>query len=195
MTKSYKAFAKKLGFLSFKINGYRAILLIFGFLLAFPVKVTMWPLHTWLPDAHTEAPVGGSVVLAALMLKLGVYGFLRFNLPVTPDARHAYQWIMIILSLFAIIYVGVLAITQKDMKRLIAYPSIAHMGFATLGTFMIFTIIAQNHNYKDAYMALEGVMMQMISHAFSTGALFIGILYDRIHSRLIKDYEWQCLLQ
>lgn len=165
--------------------------LFFVFLLAFAVKVPMWPLHTWLPDAHTEAPAGGSVVLAALMLKLGVYGFFRFNLPVTPDASHALQWLMIGLSLIAIVYVGILGIAQKDMKRLIAYSSISHMGFATLGTFMIYTIIAHSQmDDKDAYIALHGSMMQMISHAFSTGALFIGIgiLYDRIHSRLIADY-------
>jgi NADH-quinone oxidoreductase subunit M len=125
-----------------------------------------------------------------LMLKLGVYGFFRFNLPVTPDASQSYQWLMIALSLFAIVYVGIIAIAQKDMKRLVAYSSIAHMGFATLGTFLIYRIIAYNHNLVDAAMALEGGVMQMISHAFSTGALFIGIgiLYHRTHSRLIKDY-------
>lgn len=166
-------------------------LLFFAFLFAFAVKIPMWPFHTWLPDAHTEAPAGGSVVLAALMLKLGVYGFLRFNLPVTPDASRDYQWIMIGLSLFAIVYVAVVAIAQKDMKRLIAYSSIAHMGFATLGTFMIYIIIKHGAgSYADAYMALEGAMVQMISHAFSTGALFIGIgiLYHRMHSRMINDY-------
>lgn len=164
--------------------------LFFTFLLAFAVKVPMWPLHTWLPDAHTEAPAGGSVVLAALMLKLGIYGFLRFNLPVTPDASRSYQWLMIALSLFAIVYVGIIAIAQKDMKRLVAYSSIAHMGFATLGTFMIYAIVANHHPHADAYMSLEGGILQMIAHAFSTGALFIGIgiLYDRIGSRLIQDY-------
>ena len=150
----------------------------------------MWPLHTWLPDAHTEAPAGGSVVLAALMLKMGVYGFLRFNLPVTPDASVDYVWVMIALALIAIVYVGLIAIIQKDTKRLIAYSSIAHMGFAVLGTFMIYIIIERTGNHQDAYLALEGAMMQMISHAFSTGALFIGvgILYDRIHSRMIGDF-------
>jgi NADH-quinone oxidoreductase subunit M len=164
--------------------------LFLAFLLAFAVKVPMWPFHTWLPDAHTEAPAGGSVVLAALMLKLGIYGFFRFNLPVTPDASQYYQWLLIGLSLFAIVYVGIIAIAQKDMKRLVAYSSIAHMGFATLGTFMIYSIIRYNSNMADAELALEGGFIQMISHAFSTGGLFIGIgiLYHRTHSRLIKDY-------
>jgi NADH-quinone oxidoreductase subunit M len=166
-------------------------LIFFAFLIAFAVKIPMWPFHTWLPDAHAEAPSGGSVVLAALMLKMGVYGFLRFNLPVTPDASGHYVWLMIVLSLIAIIYIGMVAIVQKDMKRLIAYSSIAHMGFATLGTFMIYQIIKNTGNHYDAYMALEGAMMQMISHAFSTGALFIGvgILYDKVHSRLISEYS------
>jgi NADH-quinone oxidoreductase subunit M len=162
-----------------------------AFLLAFAVKIPMWPVHTWLPDAHTEAPAGGSVVLAALMLKLGVYGFLRFSLPITPDASQALIWLMIILSLIAIVYIGMIAIVQKDMKRLIAYSSIAHMGFAVLGTFMVYIIVEKTGDMQDAYMSLEGAMMQMISHAFSTGALFIGIgvLYDRIHSRMISDYS------
>lgn len=165
-------------------------MIFIAFLLAFAVKVPMWPLHTWLPDAHTEAPAGGSVVLAALMLKLGIYGFLRFSLPITPDTGHALIWLMIILALIGIVYIGMIAIVQKDMKRLIAYSSIAHMGFAVLGTFMVYIIVGKTGNMKDAYMSLEGAMMQMISHAFSTGALFIGvgILYDRIHSRLIVDY-------
>lgn len=166
-------------------------LIFIAFLLAFAVKIPMWPLHTWLPDAHTEAPAGGSVVLAALMLKLGVYGFLRFSLPITPDASNGLIWLMIILSLIAIVYVGMIAIVQKDMKRLIAYSSIAHMGFAVLGTFMIYVIVAKTGNMQDAFLSLEGAMMQMISHAFSTGALFIGvgILYDRIRSRMIADYS------
>lgn len=166
-------------------------LIFIAFLLAFAVKVPMWPVHTWLPDAHTEAPAGGSVVLAALMLKLGVYGFLRFSLPITPDTGQALIWLMIILALIAIVYIGMIAIVQKDMKRLIAYSSIAHMGFAVLGTFMVYVIVNKTGNMKDAYLSLEGAMMQMISHAFSTGALFIGIgiLYDRIHSRMIADYS------
>jgi NADH-quinone oxidoreductase subunit M len=165
-------------------------LIFIAFLLAFAVKVPMWPVHTWLPDAHTEAPAGGSVVLAALMLKLGIYGFLRFNLPITPDTGQAIIWGMIVLALIAIVYIGIIAIMQKDMKRLIAYSSISHMGFAVLGTFMVYIIVAKTGNMKDAYLSLEGAMIQMISHAFSTGALFIGIgiLYDRIHSRMIHDY-------
>lgn len=168
-------------------------LLFLAFLLAFAVKVPMWPVHTWLPDAHTEAPSGGSVVLAALMLKLGIYGFLRFSMPITPSACSAFSAMMIILSLIAIVYIGLIAIVQTDMKKLIAYSSIAHMGFATLGCFMIYEIIERTANYQDAYMSLEGSVVQMISHAFGSGAMFlgVGILADRIynHSRLIKDYR------
>jgi NADH-quinone oxidoreductase subunit M len=161
-----------------------------GFLLAFAVKVPMWPLHTWLPDAHTEAPAGGSIVLAALMLKLGAYGFLRFSLPITPDASHILDKFMIVLSLIAIVYIGLVAIAQTDMKKLIAYSSVAHMGFVVLGCFMVFIIIANTGEIKNAYMSLEGAMVQMISHAFSSGAMFlgVGILYERIHSRNIKDF-------
>jgi len=165
-------------------------LIFIAFLLAFAVKVPIWPVHTWLPDAHTEAPAGGSVVLAALMLKLGIYGFLRFSLPITPDVGKALVWLMIILALIAIVYIGMIAIVQKDIKRLIAYSSIAHMGFAVLGTFMVYVIVANTGDLKDAYLSLEGAMVQMISHAFSTGALFLGVgmLYDRLHTRMIKDY-------
>lgn len=164
--------------------------LFLAFLLGFAVKVPMWPIHTWLPDAHTEAPAGGSVVLAALMLKMGVYGFLRFNLPITPDASASLDWVMITLSLIAIVYIGFIAIVQTDMKKLIAYSSIAHMGFATLGCFMIFEIIRITGNYQDAYMSLEGGMVQMLSHAFSSGAMFlgVGVLYERLHTRKITDY-------
>lgn len=166
--------------------------LFFAFLLAFAVKVPMWPVHTWLPDAHTEAPAGGSVVLAALMLKLGVYGFLRFSMPITPLACEQLAWIMIILSLVAIVYIGLIAIMQTDMKKLIAYSSIAHMGFATLGCFMVYDIIRHKHLLQDAYMSLEGAVIQMIAHAFGSGAMFLGVglLADRFynHSRLIKDY-------
>ncbi len=164
--------------------------IFFGFLLAFAVKIPMWPVHTWLPDAHTEAPAGGSVVLAALMLKMGVYGFFRFSLPIVPDACRQFQWLMIILSLIAIVYIGFVAIAQTDMKKLIAYSSISHMGFATLGSFMIYEIVRNTGNFRDAYVSLEGAMVQMISHAFSTGAMFfgIGVLYDRLHSRMIKDF-------
>jgi NADH-quinone oxidoreductase subunit M len=173
-----------------KLSMNEQMWLFLAFLLAFAVKIPMWPVHTWLPDAHTEAPAGGSVVLAALMLKMGVYGFLRFSMPIAPDASQKLQWLMIGFSLVAIIYIGLVAIVQKDMKRLIAYSSIAHMGFATLGCFMVYVIITKTGNHSDAYMSLEGSMVQMISHAFSTGALFvgIGIMYDHMHSRLVKDY-------
>lgn len=167
-------------------------LLFFAFLLAFAVKVPMWPVHTWLPDAHTEAPSGGSVVLAALMLKLGIYGFLRFSMPIAPQACEQLAWFMIILSLIAIIYIGLIAIIQTDMKKLIAYSSIAHMGFATLGCFMVYDIIRHTTSYQDAYMSLEGAVVQMIAHAFGSGAMFLGVgmLADRYynHSRLIRDY-------
>src|SRR5579862_7201846 len=166
--------------------------LFLAFMLAFAVKVPMWPVHTWLPDAHTEAPAGGSVVLAALMLKLGVYGFLRFSMPITPLACIKLAWLMIILSLIAIVYIGLIAIVQSDMKKLIAYSSIAHMGFATLGCFMVYDIIYHMHTLKDAYMSLEGAVIQMVAHAFGSGAMFLGVgmLADRYynHSRLIKDY-------
>jgi NADH-quinone oxidoreductase subunit M len=148
--------------------------------------------HTWLPDAHTEAPSGGSVVLAALMLKVGIYGFLRFSMPVVPQACEELAWFMITLSLIAIVYIGLIAIVQRDMKKLIAYSSIAHMGFATLGCFMVYDIIRHTATYQDAYMSLEGAVVQMIAHAFGSGAMFlgVGILADRYynHSRLIKDY-------
>lgn len=168
-------------------------LLFFAFFLAFAVKVPMWPVHTWLPDAHTEAPAGGSVVLAALMLKLGIYGFLRFSMPIVPQACEALAWFMIILSLIAIVYIGLVAIVQTDMKKLIAYSSIAHMGFATLGCFMVYDIIRHTNTYQDAYMSLEGAVVQMIAHAFGSGAMFLGVgmMADRFHnhSRQIKDYS------
>ncbi|MBX3709008.1 MAG: NADH-quinone oxidoreductase subunit M [Gammaproteobacteria bacterium] len=166
--------------------------LFLAFLLAFAVKVPMWPVHTWLPDAHTEAPAGGSVVLAALMLKLGVYGFLRLSMPITPIACEKLAWLMIILSLIAIVYIGLIAIVQTDMKKLIAYSSIAHMGFATLGCFMVYDIVYHMHSLQDAYMSLEGAVIQMVAHAFGSGAMFLGIglMAERFynHSRLIKDY-------
>jgi NADH-quinone oxidoreductase subunit M len=154
------------------------ILIFLAFLMAFAVKVPMWPVHTWLPDAHVEAPTGGSVVLAAIMLKLGAYGFLRFSLPITPDASHYLSGFMITLSLIAVIYIGLVAIVQTDMKKLVAYSSIAHMGFVTLGFFAFNS------------MALQGGIAQMISHGFVSGAMFlcIGVLYDRLHSRRIADY-------
>lgn len=168
------------------------IWLFVAFLFAFAVKVPMWPVHTWLPDAHTEAPAGGSVVLAALMLKLGVYGFLRFSMPITPLASSQLAWMMIGLSLIAIVYIGLVAIVQTDMKKLIAYSSIAHMGFATLGCFMVYDIVSHMRSLQDAYMSLEGAVIQMIAHAFGSGAMFLGVglMAERFHthSRLIKDY-------
>ena len=153
-------------------------LLFFAFFAAFSVKVPMWPVHTWLPDAHVEAPTGGSVVLAAIMLKLGAYGFLRFSMPIAPDASHEYAWVIITLSLIAVVYIGLLALVQQDMKKLVAYSSIAHMGFVTLG-FFVFNELG-----------VSGGLVQMISHGFVSGAMFlaIGVLYDRVHSRDIASY-------
>ena len=153
-------------------------LLFFAFFLAFAVKVPMWPVHTWLPDAHVEAPTGGSVVLAAIMLKLGCYGFLRFSLPITPDASHEWAGFMITLSLIAVVYIGFVALVQQDMKKLVAYSSIAHMGFVTLGFFL----------YNE--LGMSGGIVQMVAHGFVSGAMFlcIGVLYDRVHSREIAAY-------
>ena len=150
----------------------------------------MWPVHTWLPDAHVEAPTGGSVILAAVMLKMGGYGFLRFSLPITPDASLAFDGLMITLSLIAIVYIGFVALVQTDMKKLIAYSSISHMGFVTLGFFIGFSIYINTGASGGAIMALQGGMMQMISHGFISGALFlcVGVMYDRLHSREISDY-------
>jgi NADH-quinone oxidoreductase subunit M len=152
--------------------------LFFGFLLAFAVKVPMWPVHTWLPDAHVEAPTGGSVVLAAIMLKLGAYGLVRFSLPILPDASRELAWMMIALSLVAVVYIGLVALVQTDLKKLIAYSSISHMGFVTLGFFVF-----------NAW-GVEGALVQMISHGFVSAALFlcVGVLYDRMHTRMIADY-------
>ena len=160
------------------IGGTAQTLLFFAFFAAFAVKVPMWPVHTWLPDAHVEAPTGGSVVLAAIMLKLGAYGFVRFSMPIVPDASHEWAWLMITLSLIAVIYIGLVAIVQQDMKKLVAYSSVAHMGFCTLG-FFVFSEIG-----------VSGGLVQMISHGFVSGAMFfcIGVLYDRVHSREIKAY-------
>ena len=165
-------------FYALKLGMTEQILIFFAFFAAFAVKVPMWPVHTWLPDAHVEAPTGGSVVLAAIMLKMGAYGFLRFSLPILPDASHKLAWFMIALSLIAIVYIGLVALVQEDMKKLIAYSSIAHMGFVTLG---LFIFNAQG---------MEGAIIQMISHGFISGALFlcVGVLYDRLHSRNIADY-------
>jgi NADH-quinone oxidoreductase subunit M len=165
-------------------------LIFFAFLIAFAVKVPMWPVHTWLPDAHVEAPTGGSVILAAIMLKMGGYGFLRFSLPVTPDASMSYDWLIIGLSLIAVVYIGFVALVQTDMKKLIAYSSIAHMGFVTLGFFLAYAIQVRSGGLGGAVMGLEGGMVQMISHGLVSGAMFlcVGVLYDRMHSREIADY-------
>jgi NADH-quinone oxidoreductase subunit M len=161
-----------------KLGQTEQILIFVALLAAFAVKVPMWPVHTWLPDVHVEAPTGGSIVLAAIMLKLGAYGFLRFSLPITPDASHSLAGLMITLSLIAVIYIGLVAIIQEDMKKLVAYSSVAHMGFVTLGFFIFNTA------------GVEGAIVQMISHGFVSGAMFmcIGVLYDRMHSRRIADY-------
>lgn len=161
-----------------------------AFFLAFAVKIPMWPVHTWLPDAHVEAPTGGSVILAAIMLKMGGYGFLRFSLPITPDASLYFDDFMIVLSLVAVVYIGFVALVQEDMKKLIAYSSISHMGFVTLGFFIPFSIYANTGQLSGAIMGVEGAMMQMISHGFISAAMFlcVGVMYDRLHSRQIKDY-------
>ncbi len=164
--------------------------LFFAFLAAFAVKVPMFPVHTWLPDAHVEAPTGGSVILAAIMLKIGGYGFLRFSLPITPDAGHEWAWLLIALSLVAVVYVGLVALVQQDMKKLIAYSSVSHMGFVTLGTFIAFALVRDTGNPEAARLGLQGAMVQMISHGFISGAMFscVGVLYDRMHTRMIRDY-------
>ncbi|HEV7164324.1 MAG TPA: NADH-quinone oxidoreductase subunit M [Gammaproteobacteria bacterium] len=166
------------------------IWIFIAFLLAFAVKVPMWPVHTWLPDAHVEAPTGGSVILAAIMLKMGGYGFLRFSLPIVPDASHLLTWFVVALSLIAIVYIGFVAIVQTDMKKLVAYSSVAHMGFVTLGFFLLFLIFDKTSGTAGTAMGVEGGIVQMISHGFISGALFlcVGVLYDRMHTRDIGAY-------
>ncbi|HTT02137.1 MAG TPA: NADH-quinone oxidoreductase subunit M [Steroidobacteraceae bacterium] len=170
------------------LNEQRWIFL--AFLLAFAVKVPMWPVHTWLPDAHVEAPTGGSVILAAIMLKMGGYGFLRFTLPITPDASRELYLLIIALSLVAVVYIGFVALVQQDMKKLIAYSSISHMGFVTLGAFVVYAIVLNTGGVQGAALGMEGAMAQMISHGLVSGALFlcVGVLYDRVHSREIAAY-------
>ncbi len=167
------------------------ILIFLSFLIAFGVKVPMWPVHTWLPDAHVQAPTGGSVILAAVMLKIGGYGFLRFSLPMVPDASNELAWLVIFMSLTAVVYIGFIALVQSDMKKLVAYSSIAHMGFVTLGFFLLFPIMkASGGSSEGALMGMQGGMVQMISHGFISGAMFlcIGVLYDRMHTREINAY-------
>jgi len=170
--------------------------IFWAFFLAFAVKVPMFPVHTWLPDAHVQAPTGGSVILAAIMLKMGGYGFFRFSLPITPDASAEFATVVIVLSLIAIVYIGFVALVQRDMKKLIAYSSISHMGFVTLGVFALFSIVQKGvdgniiGNLESVYLGLEGAMIQMISHGFISAAMFlvVGVLYDRLHSREISTY-------
>jgi NADH-quinone oxidoreductase subunit M len=176
------------------LNAEEQRYIFIAFLLAFAVKVPMVPVHTWLPDAHVEAPTGGSVVLAAIMLKMGGYGFLRFSLPITPDASRELDWVLIGLSLIAVVYIGFVALVQTDMKKLIAYSSIAHMGFVTLGSFLVYDILANPDNVQQslqgAGLGIDGAMIQMISHGLISGALFlcVGVMYDRVHSREISAY-------
>ena len=174
--------------------------IFWAFFLAFAVKVPMFPVHTWLPDAHVQAPTGGSVILAAIMLKMGGYGFFRFSLPITPDASSEFAMVVIVLSLIAIVYIGFVALVQKDMKKLIAYSSISHMGFVTLGVFALFSVVKMGvdgqiysiagGSLEGVYLGLEGAMIQMISHGFISAALFlvVGVLYERLHSRDISSY-------
>jgi len=178
------------GFYSLPLDSTAQTWIFLAFLIAFAVKVPMWPVHTWLPDAHVEAPTGGSVILAAILLKMGGYGFVRFSLPIAPDASQALAGLMITLSLIAVVYIAFVALVQHDMKKLIAYSSIAHMGFVTLGFFVVFRILGNSPGGDGAALAFQGSMVQMISHGLISGALFlcIGVLYDRLHSREIGDY-------
>ncbi|MBX3699746.1 MAG: NADH-quinone oxidoreductase subunit M [Dokdonella sp.] len=177
-------------FASASLSSKEQAWLFFAFVAGFAIKVPMWPVHTWLPDAHVEAPTGGSIILAAIMLKVGGYGFIRFSLPITPDASLEYAWVMIAASLIAIVYIGHVALVQPDLKKLIAYSSVAHMAFVTLGTFIALALVREAGNPAGARLGIQGAMVQMISHGFVSGALFacIGIMYERMHTRLIKDY-------
>jgi NADH-quinone oxidoreductase subunit M len=177
-------------FYALPLTRMEQLLIFAAFLASFAVKVPMVPVHTWLPDAHVEAPTGGSVILAAIMLKMGGYGFLRFSLPITPDAARELDWLVIGLSLVAVVYIGLVALVQRDMKKLIAYSSIAHMGFVTLGCFVAYDIIAATGGTQGATLGLSGAMVQMISHGLVSGALFlcVGVLYDRLHTREIGAY-------
>lgn len=172
------------------LNATAQTLIFIAFLAAFAVKVPMWPVHTWLPDAHVEAPTGGSVILAAIMLKMGGYGFLRFTLPIVPDASHSLGGLVIGLSLIAVFYIGFVALVQQDMKKLIAYSSVAHMGFVTLGFFLVFFLLGSAGSHGGSVLGIEGGMVQMVSHGFISGAMFlcVGVLYDRVHSREIGAY-------
>jgi NADH-quinone oxidoreductase subunit M len=166
------------------------LFIFLAFLVAFAVKVPMWPVHTWLPDAHVEAPTGGSVILAAVLLKMGGYGFIRFSMPIAPDASASLDGFMIALSLIAVVYIGFVALVQTDMKKLIAYSSIAHMGFVTLGFFIVWSILGNGGSESGVALGVTGAMVQMISHGLISGAMFlcVGVLYDRMHSRNIADY-------
>ncbi len=179
-----------LDFHKLPLNMHEQMFIFFAFLLSFAIKVPMWPFHTWLPDAHVEAPTGGSVILAAITLKIGGYGFLRFILPIVPDASAVLDWLILTMSLVAVVYIGFIALMQQDMKKLIAYSSISHMGIVTLGFFVMFTLHRHTGNFSGATMGIEGSMVQMVSHGLVSGALFlcVGVLYDRLHSRQIKDY-------
>lgn len=179
-----------LDFHSLQLGMTAQILIFLAFLIAFAVKIPMFPVHTWLPDAHVEAPTAGSVVLAAIMLKMGGYGFVRFSLPITPDASMQLDWLVILLSLIAIVYIGFIALVQHDMKKLVAYSSISHMGFVTLGMFILYDIAQNTGSLQGAQLGIEGAMVQMISHGFISGAMFlaIGVLYDRLHTREISAY-------
>lgn len=179
-----------LDFHAMHLSSTAQILIFLAFLIAFAVKVPMFPVHTWLPDAHVQAPTAGSVVLAAIMLKMGGYGFVRFSLPITPDASMELDWLVIALSLIAIFYIGLVAMVQKDMKKLVAYSSISHMGFVTIGMFLVYDIVQNTGSIQGSMIGMEGAMIQMISHGFISGAMFlmIGVLYDRMHTREISAY-------